>query len=332
MDSMPSMDLCVRRERWVVRLRALPLPLTFACLALVGSGLPTPAAPAPLAPPPPTAASASAAEQFRCIDKTGRYTIEVTQVSLARRFEAWNTRPRTMQVDLALCQSWSSVDPEAALGVTWPQMLTAVDEAGRLLTAIPDPAAPNTVTPFRPTKTDFGWQPAAGAAQFVSPDPGARRIARLSGKAIVWIPGETAEVRIPLTPSVRETTVTKERFRVTLQSAGWEKGSYVAELVLKGPGFWSSPSGLPERVPRMGDDLWPGFFQRATFDLLDSEGNPLGHPLPRAARATGGRGYRLSWDKRNVPAGLKPRELVVRFLAGYGKLEVPFEFENIPLP
>ena len=256
-------------------------------------------------------------------DQTGAYTVRVVEIAKIRRFVPEGEDELLLRVQLAL------ETDQPVLGCQFLPLTAATDDTGVSLLQEGRPGwhAPFILIPrFRtPIQHTFTLLP---------PAEGALALKELKGSLKVALSTGTEEIRFENPTEKQGVTQEKEGTKVTLKSAKWEGKTFSAEVEVERPEAVRRVTGRGQVEFRGGGALIIAFqrrlrlMSRLEFGLVDAQGTER---MPNSLGGGGGRKmhYRLRWD--NLPEG-SPQALFCRFPKGYEEEEVPFEFEDIPLP
>ena len=263
----------------------------------------------------------ASALEFR--GKDGQYTIRVTGISRVRQFHAQGED----SFSLGLSVSLDLKNP--VLGTAWPSLGTAADDTGASLLQ-PAPGNAGAAPPlfFRESfHGGFGRHPDMNTFTLLTPAEKATRIAAIKGTIILAVSTGTEEIRFDQPLEAHDVAQEKAGVKATLKSAKQE-GGFTAVIRLDG-----LRAGMRAGATTGGGQgtgpVWGGMGPQPQFVLLGADG------AEHNANGWGGSGdgkgtdYRVSWG---LPQGFAAQALVVRFVKGQKNEEIPFEFQDIPLP
>lgn len=131
----------------------------------------------------------------------------------------------------------------------------------------------------------------------------------ISGRTDISFPSETREIALDLSGEGS----TARAGPATLQVTGFAATPLAARLSLK-----VEAKDLPDLSSRIADEVF----------LVDSKGGRH----PGAMRSSGGGDDRVTWEFEFPPGLAEPKRVVVRWIAEFHRVELPFRLEGVRLP
>jgi len=256
-------------------------------------------------------------------DQAGAYKVRLTEIAKVRRFVSYKEDQLSLQVSVSL------ETDETVLGASWPPLTAATDDTGASLLL---------------QQAGGGGQPAplfmggfgGGLGQrftLLAPAEKATEIAELKGTVKVAVSTGTEEVRFDQPTEARNVTLEKEGTKITLKSAQQEGNKFWAEVRVEGQRM--GPGNVTMQIVGQGQAgaMMVGMVggkDRPQFVLQGADGTEQGPNSMGGHGGGGGMEYRLEWHK--LSDGFAPQALLCRFVKGQEEKEIPFEFQDIPLP
>jgi len=265
-------------------------------------------------------------------DQTGAYKVRLTEIAKVRRFVPHEEDQLSLRVSVSL------ETDETVLGASWPPLTAATDDTGASLLP-PQAAGGGQPAPLFPPAFMGGLgglghqRPTPYTFTLLAPAEKATEIAELKGTVKVAVSTGTEEVRFDQPTEARNVTLEKEGTKITLKSAQQEGNKFWAEVRVEGQRM--GPGNVTMQIVGQGQAgaMMVGMVggkDRPQFVLQGADGTEQGPNSMGGHGGGGGMEYRLEWHK--LSDGFAPQALLCRFVKGQEEKEIPFEFQDIPLP